>query len=309
MTTLPNPDTSVRGVRAAALAGLWLLLAGQVDCQDVQPRVYAPAPVGVNLITVGYAFSHGAVLFDKTIPIEDATADIHSLNLAYSRSIGVFGTAGRVDVAVPFVVGDWEGEVDRTFQTTSRTGFGDPVLRFAVFFVGAPALKRTEFAGFRPKTIVGATLRLGVPFGQYDPNRLVNLSSHRWTISPQLGVSHLAGRFFFEANAGIWLFTDNGAFLGTSTQSQDPLFTFQAHVVYRFPRGLWIAASSRQSLGGAVQVDDGDKLRMEANNRVGLTLGVPLGLRYAIRFAATTGLTATVGNDYTTVAVAWQVIL
>ena len=271
--------------------------------------MYAPAPVGAHAITLGYQFSHGAVLFDKTIPIEDATADIHGLSLASSRSIGVFGMAGRVDVALPFVVGDWEGDVDRTSQTASRTGFGDPVLRFAVFFVGAPALRPEAFGTFRPKTIVGATLRMGVPLGQYDPARLLNLGSHRWTFSPQLGVSHLAGRVFFEGNVGVWLFTDNGAFMGTSTRSQDPLFTMQAHVGYRFSRGLWIAGSSRQSVGGAVRVDGGESLAMEANNRIGLTLGLPIGGRYALRLAATTGVTATVGNDYSTVAVLWQIIL
>jgi hypothetical protein len=307
VTAQRSPVSSARGAGTAALAGLCLLLATRLEGQDVQPRVYTPAPVGVNLLTFGYAYSTGAVLFDKTIPIEDAEADIHSLNLAYSRSIGVLGMAGRLDVAVPFVIGDWEGTVEQAYQTTSRTGFGDPVLRFAVFFVGAPSLTPAEFARFRPKTIVGAMLRMGVPLGQYDPTRLVNLSSHRWTFSPQLGVSHLAGRFFFEGNAGIWLFTDNGNFLGTSTQSQDPLFTFQVHVGYRFSRGVWIAASSRQSLGGAISVD-GEKRAMEANNRVGLTLAVPLGRRYSIRFAATTGLTATVGNDYTTLGVAWQVV-
>jgi hypothetical protein len=308
MTTQQGPVRCARRVRTVAVAGLCLFVPAGLVCQDVQPRVYTPAPVGVNLITLGYGYSAGAVLFDKTIPIEDAEADIHSLNLAYSRSIGLLGMAGRVDVAVPFVIGDWEGAVTQTFQTASRNGFADPVLRFAVFFVGAPALKREEFAVFRPKTIVGATLRAGVPLGQYDPTRLVNLSSHRWTLSPQLGVSHLAGRFILEASAGVWLFTDNGEFLGTSTQAQDPLYTFQAHVGYRFPRGLWIAASSRQSLGGAIRIDGGDKLAIEANNRVGLTLGVPIGRRYAIRLAATTGVTATVGNDYRTVAAAWQMV-
>jgi len=205
--------------------------------QDVQPRVYVPAPVGVNAVALGYAYSSGAVLFDKTIPIENASANIHSIVAAYSRSINVFGMAGRADVAVPFVIGHWEGELAQDYQTTSRTGFADPVLRFAVFFLGAPALRRAEFAQFRPKTVVGATLRLGVPLGQYDPARLVNLSSHRWTLSPQLGVSHLVGRFFLEANAAVWLFTDNAEFLGTRTQSQSPLFTVQAHVVYRFPEG------------------------------------------------------------------------
>jgi len=285
-----------------------LLVPLTVLGQDVQPRVYAPAPVGVNLLTLGYAYSHGAVLFDKTISIEDAIADIHSLNLAYSRSIGVLGAAGRLDVAVPFVIGDWQGTVEETYQTTSRTGFADPVLRVAVFFIGAPALSRAEFAGFRPRTTVGAMLRVGVPLGQYDATRLINLGSHRWTFSPQLGISHLAGRVFLEANAGVWLFTDNEAFLETGTRSQDPLFTIQAHVGYRVRRGLWLAVSSRQSLGGAASVDGGDKLAIEANNRIGLTVAVPIAGWVSLRLVGTTGVTATVGNDYRTVTVAWQMV-
>jgi hypothetical protein len=119
----------------------------------------------------------------------------------------------------------------------------------------------------------------------------------------------LAGRLLLEAYAGAYFFTDNDEFLGTSTLSQDPLFTFQVHVGYRFRRGFWLAASSRQSLGGATEIDGGDKLASEANNRVGLTLAVPIAGRYALRFVATTGITATVGNDYSTFAVAWQVVL
>jgi len=118
----------------------------------------------------------------------------------------------------------------------------------------------------------------------------------------------VAGRVFLEATAGVWLFTDNGAFLGTSTQSQDPLFTIQAHVGYQFRPGLWLAASSRQSLGGAVSVNGGERTAMEANNRIGLTVAVPIAGRFSLKLMGTTGVTATVGNDYRTIAVAWQVV-
>jgi hypothetical protein len=296
-------------VKAAVLSGLCLLAPVGINAQDVQPKVYTPAPVGVNLITLGYAYSFGAVLFDKTIPIENATADIHSFNAAYSRSIGVFGMAGRADVALPFVTGDWEGDVHQVGQTASRSGLGDPIFRVALFVVGAPALKPEEFAEFKPKTIVGATLRLRVPLGQYDPNKIVNLGSNRWVFSPQLGVSHIAGSILLEAYAGAYFFTDNDEYISTSTLSQDPLFTFQVHVGYRFRRGLWFAASMRQSLGGATEIDGGDKLDPEANNRIGVTLAVPVAVRYAVKVAVTTGTTATVGNDYSTFAIVWQVVL
>ena len=286
--------------------GLFLLLSKVLTAQEVQPRVYAPVPTGVNLLTLGYAYSSGSVLFDKTVPIDDVIADIHSFNVAYSRSISVLGMAGRADIAVPFVTGEWEGDVEESRQSTSRTGLGDPALRFALFISGAPALTRDEFAGFQPKTIVGLTLRMNLPLGQYDANKVVNLGSNRWVFSPQIGVWHVFGQFTFEAYAGVWFFTDNREFLGTQIKSQDPLATFQVHVSYSFPNGIWIAASSRQSLGGAVTVDGGDRLDPEANNRVGLTVALPVMSRYALKLIATTGITATVGNDYNTVAVAWQ---
>jgi hypothetical protein len=216
--------------------------------------------------------------------------------------------AGRADVAVPFVTGDWEGDVAKSEQRTSRTGFGDPVLRYSLFILGAPALTKEEFTGFQPKTIVGVTMRMQLPLGQYDASKIINLGSNRWVFSPQIGAWHVVGNFTFEAYAGVWLFTDNRQFLGTQVKSQDPLVTFQVHVSYLFRNGIWIAVSSRQSLGGAVTIDGGDRLEPEANNRVGLAFSMPVLSRYVLKLVATTGVTATMGNDYSTFGLAWQVV-
>jgi len=288
---------------AIALVFGWFA-ADEVHGQDVQPRVYTPAPVGMNLATVGYSYSNGAVLFDKTIPIEDAVGSMHSIAAGYSRSVGIAGMASRIDVVLPFVTGQWEGLVQGEHVTASRTGFADPMLRLVLGIVGAPALSPSEFAGFEPKTIVGATVRVKVPIGQYDPDRLINLGSNRWMFSPQIGVSQILSKFLIEAYAGAWIFTDNGDFFGSSTLSQDPLYAFQLHVGYRFRRGLWLAASSRQSLGGEVSIDGGEKQSYESNNRIGVTLAVPLGHRYGLKLAGTTGITSTAGNDYDSFA-AW----
>jgi len=298
----------VLGKHRELLAILMLLLPSALVAQDVQPRVYAPAPTGVNLLTLGYAYSSGAMLFDRTIPVENVSASIHSFNAAYSRSTALFGMASRFDAAVPLVTGNWEGEVLGGMESTIRTGIGDPVLRYSLFIAGAPALSKQEFTGFQPKTIVGITMRVTVPLGQYDANKLINLGSNRWVFSPQVGVWHVVGNFTFEVYAGVWFFTDNKAFLGTQVRSQELLTSFQLHVSYSFPSGVWIAASSRQSLGGVVTVDDGDRLDPESNNRVGLTLGIPLGPRYSLKVFATTGLTTTVGNDYNTLGLVWQMV-
>ena len=288
---------------ALMLSAPWILSA-----QDVQPRVYAPAPTGLNLLTMGYAYSTGAVLFDKTIPIENVQANIHSFNAAYSRSTAAFGKAGRLDVAVPLVSGSWEGEVLKESQSTSRFGIGDPVLRYALFISGAPALSREEFAEFGPKTIVGVSMRVTVPLGQYDSSKVINLGSNRWVFSPQIGIWHVVDKFTFEAYTGVWFFTDNRDFLGSQVRSQEPLFTFQLHASYEFQGGIWLAASTRQSLGGAVTVDDQDKLDPETNNRIGLSLSIPVGSSYIIKLFASTGVAASVGNDYDTFGLAWQTV-
>ena len=69
----------------------------------------------------------------------------------------------------------------------------------------------------------------------------------------------------------------------------------------RSSRPLW-----RQ--GGCATIDGGDKLDPETNNRVGLTFALPVKRRYSLKLIATTGVTATVGNDYNAVALAWQVV-
>ena len=299
--------TRIWRAQAALFVVLHLAMPVALASQDVQPRVYTPAPFGVNAMTLNYAFSTGRLLFDKTIPVENVVGDVHSITPAYSRTLGVFGLSARADIAVPFVIGDWTGDVDQSGRNTqSRRGFGDPVARFALFLIGAPALSRVEFAQFRPKTVVGATVRLRVPLGQYDADRLINLGSNRWGFSPQFGVSHRAGRLLLEAYAATWFFTDNTALLGSNTYSQDPLFVFQVHAAYLFQRGFWLAVSSRQSLGGAYSVNGGEDVNAEANNRVGLTFGLPLSARHSLKFVATTGVKSTIGNDYNTLSITYQ---
>jgi hypothetical protein len=289
------------GTLVASLAAV----PGPAAGQDVEPRFLAMAPVGLSGAGLGYIYSTGAVLLDKTIPVENLDGDIHTVTGVFARFFGLFGMMSRADVVVPYATGDWTGELAGADTSRSVTGFGDPVVRAAVFFVGAPALSGAEFAHYDPKTVAGLALRARVPLGQYDPSRLINLGSNRWMVSPRLGVAHRAGRFILELYSSVWLFTDNTDFLNGNTQSQNPIVALQAHVTYRFPSGIWLAASTRQSFGGATSLNGAEETVPETNNRVGVTLAVPVG-HHALKFAATTGLSTSVGNDYNTFYALWQ---
>jgi hypothetical protein len=295
-------------LRCAYLACLTAGLAVPLQAQDVQPRALSPAPVGSNLVSLAYSFSTGAVLTDKTIPVQDIDGDMHTFTAGYGRAFGFFGLAAKADAFVRYTTGRWSGSIEEAQidSTVARSGFGDPVARFMFFFVGAPSLSGPEFVRYRARTLAGASLRLRVPLGQYDPTKIINMGSNRWMFSPRVGVSQTFGRFVSEAYAAGWFFTDNDDFLFGSVQSQNPMATLQLHFIWVFGPGLWAAASTRQSFGGQVYVNGTASGESQTNNRIGVAVTLPFSRRQGLKFAFTFGLSTAAGNDYNTFAAAWQ---
>ena len=115
-----------------------------------------------------------------------------------------------------------------------------------------------------------------VPTGQYDPTRIINFGSNRWGLKPEIGYSSVHGRWIFDFAAGVWFFTTNDDFLG-STRTQDPIGSFEAHVSYNFPRGVWVAIDANYFTGGRTEIDGVEKDDLQRNSRVGFTLSLPLG--------------------------------
>jgi hypothetical protein len=292
----------------ASLLCLSAALAPPLPAQDVQPRSLNPAPVGSNLVSFIYSFSTGAVLTDKTIPVQNIDGDIHTFAGAYGRAFGFFGQAAKADLIVPFTTGRWSGVIQEVQldSTVSRTGFGDPIARFMFFFVGAPALSGPEFIKHRSRTVAGASIRLRVPLGQYDPTKIINIGTNRWMVSPRIGLSQSFGRFLTELYASGWFFTDNPDYLNGNLQSQNPMGTLQLHFIWVFGPGFWVAAGTRQSFGGQVFVNGTAAGEALTNNRIGVALTVPISRRQGIKVALTFGLSTAAGNDYNTFAGSWQ---
>ncbi len=290
----------------ATLVFLSVAVAAPLPAQDVQPRWLSPAPVGSHLVGGVYSFSTGAVLMDRTIPVEDIDGDVHAFAGAYGYAFGFFGLAAKADVIVPFAAGRWSGTRTETDSTVARTGLGDPVTRFMFMFVGAPALGGAELAKHHARTVAGFDFRVRVPLGQYDPTKLINIGTNRWTFSPRVGVSQSFGRLLTELYASGWFFTDNTEALGSSIQSQDPLTALQLHFVWVFGPGLWAAASTRQSFGGQLYVNGSPSGEAQTNNRIGVSVSLPISRRQGLKFAVTLGLSTAAGNDYNTFSGAWQ---
>lgn len=208
---------------------------------------------------------------------------------------------------LPYVVADFQGTHGGTTQYRHRSGLADTTYRFSANLHGAPAMHSSEFVKYRPGTLVGASLTVTAPTGQYDPNLLVNIGQNRWAFKPELGISHFVGKWDFEAAFGAWLYTTNSKFFGGQIRKQDPLGSIQIHVVRLLPRRMWAAFDGTFYTGGRSYVGDTIKADYQANTRLGLTLGIALGTRHALRFAYFGGATTRVGSDINSLSIAYQV--
>jgi hypothetical protein len=209
-------------------------------------------------------------------------------------------------VSAPYAFAKLEGRVSGEFERTDRAGWVDPRVRLAVNLAGAPARGPAEFVRHRQKTNIGASLTASLPLGQYSELRLVNLGTNRWGFKPELGISHLSGRWLVEGAAGVWLYTTNDSFLQSSKREQDPILSIQGHVTYILPRRMWVAFDANFFRGGRARVDGKPGDITLRNSRYGVTFSLPLVRRHSIRLSYSDGIFTRTGTDFAAVSVAYQ---
>jgi len=296
----------MRSRASAALIGVVLLSAWMVRAQELDPGAYSISPVGVNILVLTNTFNSGDLDFDPSVPIEQANAKINASALGYVRTLNIAGRSSSVGFAVPYVFGHLEGLYLGQFQTVDRSGLGDPRIRFAINLHGGPAMKLKEFASYRAKTKVGVSLTVGAPLGQYDPAKVINLGTNRWSFKPELGVTHALGKWTLQGYAGAWLFTRNTNFFNGKTRTQDPIGSFQFHLEYDFRPRLWAAFDSNFYTGGRTSINGVKNFDLQQNSRIGGTLAIPLNRRQSLKFSYSHGAHTTVGGNFNSIAMAYQ---
>ncbi len=282
------------------------LVAGPATAQELEPRALTNVPVGTNFVALGYAFSVGNVLLDPAIPIEDLDADLHTFIAAYARAIDVFGLSGKVDAIVPASTGRWTGILDNQDTTRIANGVGDPRVRLSVNLVGAPALSAEEFADYVPGTVVGASVQVWVPVGQYDRERLINLGSNRWAFVSQVGVSQRLGPWIIEAYANARFFTTNNDFFGGNTLDQRPFLAARLHIVRTLSQRFWVTIDGGIGAGARGVVNGLPSDNYQSAFRVGITAAGRIAGGHSLKFAAATTQRIDRGPQFDVISLAYQ---
>ena len=274
-----------------------LALASAASAQVLEPRLYRNAPTGLNAVAFGYSFSNGSLEFDPALPIEGANGNGSVVPVAYVRTFGLAGKSAKIEVVVPFGWGHYEGFLEDEFRTRDLGGIADPSFRLAVNLIGAPALSPKEYRDFRQGTIVGASLQVRPPLGTYDSSKLLNLGSNRWTFRPEVGLSHVWRKWFFELAGSLWFFTENNDFFGGQIFEQQRLSAVKGSIIRSFKPGLWAALSAGYGTGGKTIVEGIPKNTFQKNWRFSASVSFPVRPGQSIRLFAISGVRQRTGSD------------
>jgi hypothetical protein len=295
----------VKRYKFAAVTCAGFMLFASAEAQDLDPRRYINLPVDQNFVRVAYGHSAGNMNVAPSMPLDDAVLTINGASLAYMRTMDVGGKASSFDAFLPYFCASGSAVLNGERGERDVCGKGDATIRFSYFFFGAPAMELSEFARTAKEIVIGASLQVLVPTGQYDNDSLLNIGANRWVLKPEIGMSIPWEKWSFEFTAGARFFTDNDDFVGDATLEQDPLYNLQLHLVYDLTPRQWISLNGNYFFGGVTYQNGIELPNRQENSRVGLTWTVAVNAKNLIQLTAHRGVITRVGNDSDTYSVAW----
>lgn len=284
--------------------------------QDLAPRAYNITPLHSNAVTLTWSLYNGPVNLNGAVLIQGASGTYHVSVLSYYHSLNVFGRSANITASLPYGVGNFHATVLGAEKSAYRSGLMDFSARFSVNLLGGPAMEVPQFAKWKQKKILGASLKMFAPTGQYDPTKLINWSINRWAFKPELGYSERWGNWVLDAYAGVWLYTQNSQSFHIPIpvpQTQAPVGSFEGHFSYDFSNLIgrkmrgWISLDGNFWWGGIASVYGiPNPNTKQTSSRLGGTISVPYTNHQSIKFSFSGGTYSRFGGDYRSLQVAWQ---
>lgn len=285
------------------------VVAGPAGAQELEPRAYAPLPLGTNFFVVSASRASGSVLFEPSVPVEDVHSTSGVAGVGLGRTFALFGRQALLVGALPFARSTASGKVLDSPASVTRTGLADARVKLSMILFGSDPLPPRAFVRQPRRPTFGLSVTVATPTGQYVPEHLINLGTNRWGFKPEAGISFPRKKWTLEVYSGVWLFTHNNEFYpGHSSRTQGPIGSVQGHVGYSFRPDVWLAFDATWYAGGRTDVNGVKKADFQKNSRAGLTFALPVARRQSLKLAYSTGATTTIGGDFDAVSVSYQLV-
>jgi hypothetical protein len=283
--------------------------------QDLSPRAYTITPIHFNAINLTSSFFDGSINFNGVLPATGATGTYNVEIFSLYHSFNFFGRSANVVGTLPYAVGNFQGTIAGAGQNLYRSGLADTVYRLSINLKGGPAMEPREFVKWKQKVLIGASLKVTAPTGQYDPTKLIGWGTNRWAFKPEIGYSQRDGKWVLDAYAGVWFFTTNPLYwsnniyyAGSRSLSQNPVGALETHLSYDFKkRQLWVSLDGNYWFGGSTSINGIENPATTArNSRIGATASIPITKRNAVKVSYSDGAHIEFGGNYQNVSVSWQ---
>jgi hypothetical protein len=168
----------------------------------------------------------------------------------------------------------------------------------------------TEYARWKQKKILGASLKVVAPTGQYDGRKLINWGINRWAFKPELGYSQRWGKWLLDAYGGVWFYTINPAYYDIpipKPQTEAPVGSLEGHWSHDLKQRFWASIDGNFWWGGITALNGIRNLKTEqSSSRIGATVSMPFTSHQSIKIAYSNGTYIRFGGNYQRVQVAWQ---
>jgi hypothetical protein len=302
------------GTNTAACFFCALLACTACLGQDLSPRAYVITPIHSNAVVLTNSFFSGNLEFNGAVPITDATANVNVPILSLYHSFNFFGRSANFTASLPYGVGHFKGDVLGTETNVYRSGLFDSIFRIAINLKGGPAMDVGTFRKYQQKTVLGVSLKMVAPTGQYDPQRLINYGANRWAFKPEFGYSRRMGHWILDAHAGAWFYTRNQEFFSRNAyvpyvqvQTQKPIVAFEGHLSYDVKPRLWVSLDGNFWVGGRTSLNGVENpVTLQKSSRLGVTGSLPLTRHQSMKLSYSKGAIKKFGGDYHNLSVAWQ---
>lgn len=278
--------------------------------QDLSPRAYVITPLHSNAVTLTYSFYDGSLFFNGVIPVTDAKGRYSVPIFTLYHSFGFFGHSANINASLPYAIGNFSGNLTGEQKHLYRSGLLDSTYRLSVNLKGGPAMAPQEFVKWKQKTLIGVSLKLVAPTGQYSSEKLINWGANRWAFKPELGYSRRRGNWVIDGYAGVWFYTTNPQYFSPPNpkrQTQEPIGSFEGHLSYDVKPRLWFSLDGNFWFGGVTSLNGiSNPTTRQTSSRIGVTGSVPLTKHQSLKCSYNNGTYIRFGGDYQDLSVAWQ---
>jgi hypothetical protein len=300
----------VRLILQLLLATLVALTALPLCGQDLSPRAYVITPVGFNAVTLTWSYFNGGVNFNGAVPITGATGIYNISSFTYYRSFNFFGRSANVAASLPYGVGNFQGNLGQEHRSVYRSGLVDFGVRFSVNLMGGRAMPAEKFAKWKQKVLLGVSLKIIAPTGQYDSAKLVNWGINRWALKPEFGYSEQWGNWLVDAYAGAWFYTTNPTSYAVplpKPQAEQPIGALEGHLSHNFKYGTWASLDANFWWGGVTSLSGVQNLATkQTGSRIGATVAWRFSKHQSLKVSYSDGTYIRFGGNYQVVQAAWQ---